>query len=249
MKSRDYLPGVKKRLLKLKAKKFGGSIGIYVIIIVVSISGNFYLKSKDPLKNTLFYQPEDKMSKMTVQSNAISENVDELKKERDILLLKVKEQEEAMKSINKPVVETMMEEKPILNKKIKAIAHNLGGVMTGHSTYLYNKCLENDLNPLMVAAIIKHESGNGTSRAIRIQNNIAGFMGNRGLMTFYNINNSIDFMASLLKKHYIDQGLNTLEKIQPKYCPIGATNDPKGLNKHWLPMVTEYYNTLVAESV
>ena len=132
-------------------------------MFVVGISGNMYLKSKDSLKNSLFWQPEDKVAQMTIQSNALSNNVDELTKERDSLLLRI-QQQELLKSDVKPVViESATQQKPISNKKIKAIAHNLGGVMTGNSTYLYNKCLEYDVNPLLAAAIIKHESGDGTT--------------------------------------------------------------------------------------
>ena len=39
-------------------------------------------------------------------------------------------------------------------------------------------------------------------------------------------------------------GLNTLETIQPKYCPIGAKNDPNGLNKNWLGGVNKIYESL-----
>jgi hypothetical protein len=250
MRYKSYLPGVKKRLVKLKLKRLVTFSGVFTIIIVIGIGGNLYLKSNSTINNALFWQPEDTQYKMTLQVNAMSKDIETITKERDTLLDKVKEKEKLVESVipeNKPDIAPT--QKPILNKKIKSIAHNLGGVMTGHSTYLYNKSLEYNLDPLMVAAIIKHESGNGTSRAIRRQNNIAGFMGNRGLMTFYTIDNSIDFMVELLKNHYIDQGLNTLEKIQPKYCPIGAANDPTGLNRHWLPTVRAYYKTITEESV
>ena len=122
--------------------------------------------------------------------------------------------------------------------------------MTGHSTYLYNRCIEYGLDPLMVAAIIKHESANGTSLAIRRQNNIAGFMGNDDrLRNFKSIDSSVDFMVNLLKTHYINEGKTTLAQIQKKYCPIGVRNDPTGLNKYWLPSVNEYYKTMVKERV
>ena len=249
MKYRKYLPGVSKRLLKLKVKRFGTFTAIWITVIVVGISGNMYLKSKDSLKNTLFYQPEDKVAQMTIQSNALSNNISDLTRERDALLLRL-QQQEILKSNEKPVIiDTSTQQKPITNKKIKAIAHNLGGVMTGHSAYLYNKCIEYDVNPLLAAAIIIHESGNGTSVAIRKLNNIAGFMGSRGLMRFDSIRDSIDFMVILLKEQYIDKGFDSIDSIQKKYCPVGAENDPTGLNKHWLPMVADYYNTLVKESV
>jgi hypothetical protein len=233
-----YLPGANKRLFRIKIKRFLSFSCIFTTILVVGISGNVYLKTKS-----------DTSSKMTLNVSAMATDIENLKKERDDLLNQIKESKKVAVTqtpSQSPVAPTP---KPILNKKIRTIAYNLEGEMTGHSTYLYNKCLENNLDALMVAAIIKHESANGTSVAIRRQNNIAGFMGSRGLMTFDSIRDSIDFMVILLRTAYIEQGLTTLEKIQPKYCPIGAKNDPTGLNKHWLPTVRSFYRTMVEESV
>jgi len=237
MKNNRYLPGFKKKPSRFKEILY--FFGIYLLIIAVGMGGNTYLKSIDSLQKTLFWQPDDPIARLAIQSNALSTNMDALTKERDTLILKVRQQEE---TINRP-------EKPIPNKKIKTIAHNLGGLMMGNSTYLYDKCVEYNVDPLLAAAIIKHESANGTSRAIRKQNNIAGFMGDNGLMDFKSIRSSIDFMVDLLKTHYLDKGFNSIEKIQKKYCPIGAKNDPKGLNKYWLPSVKYYYEIMVKESI
>jgi len=38
------------------------------------------------------------------------------------------------------------------------------------------------------------------------------------------------------------QRVSYLEFLASKYCPIGAANDPKGLNRHWLKNVTFYLN-------
>jgi hypothetical protein len=31
-----------------------------------------------------------------------------------------------------------------------------------------------------------------------------------------------------------------LESLARRYCPVGADNDPNGLNKHWLKNVTAW---------
>jgi len=36
--------------------------------------------------------------------------------------------------------------------------------------------------------------------------------------------------------------LTYLECLAKRYCPIGADNDPKGLNKHWLGNVKHFLN-------
>ena len=96
----------------------------------------------------------------------------------------------------------------------------------------------------LAVAISMHETGNYTSKAFNELNNVGGNFRNGSLMVFEDLDKGIDFFISNLKNNYIDMGLDTIELIQPKYCPIGAANDPKGLNKYWVGGVTKYYNEL-----
>lgn len=98
------------------------------------------------------------------------------------------------------------------------------------------------IDPALLAAIAMHETGNGTSQAIKNKNNVGGMMSKTGLMTFSSVDEGIDKMASNLKRLYFDQGLTTIPQIQKKYAPIKATNDPTGLNQYWVGGVTKYYN-------
>lgn len=92
----------------------------------------------------------------------------------------------------------------------------------------------NEEQVLISIAISKWETGTYTSEAFHKKNNVGGMMCNNSLITYASLDEGIDAFVKNLKNNYFEQGLNTLEKIQPKYCPIGAANDPKGLNKHWL---------------
>ena len=96
----------------------------------------------------------------------------------------------------------------------------------------------------LAVAISMHETGKYTSIAFNELNNVGGNFRNGSLMVFEDLDKGIDFFVSNLKNNYIDMGLDTIELIQPKYCPIGAANDPKGLNKYWVGGVTKYYNEL-----
>ncbi len=87
---------------------------------------------------------------------------------------------------------------------------------------------------LISIAISKWETGNFTSVAYKEKNNFGGVMCRTGLRTYSNQEEGINHFLSNLKNNYFDMGLNTLELIQPKYCPVGAKNDPTGLNKNWL---------------
>ena len=94
----------------------------------------------------------------------------------------------------------------------------------------------------LAVAISKHETGKYTSIAFNELNNVGGNFRNGSLMVFEDLDKGIDFFISNLKNNYIDMGLDTIELIQPKYCPIGINDN--GDNKYWVSGVTKYYNEL-----
>lgn len=140
------------------------------------------------------------------------------------------------------------EEKYNTQKVMDAITKNLGGAFLFKAQYIYETSKKNNVNPMLVAAIMKHETGNGTSKAVKELNNPGGLMGNNGLMRFNTLEDGINKMIVILKEYYIDQGLTTIEQIQRKYCPVGASNDPTNLNVHWLPNVTKNYLKILEEA-
>ncbi len=42
-----------------------------------------------------------------------------------------------------------------------------------------------------------------------------------------------------------DDFVDWIEYFGTKYCPIGASNDPKGLNKNWIPNVRRFYKEFI----
>ena len=134
-------------------------------------------------------------------------------------------------------------------KVVKAIANNLKGVFCGKATYIYDTSKQYSVNPMLVTAISKHETGNGSSYAVTNFNNPGGLMGSKGLLKYDTLEYGIEAMIKNLKANYIDCGLTTIEDIQKKYCPIGASNDPTKLNRFWLPMVTRNYLKILDEAV
>jgi hypothetical protein len=103
----------------------------------------------------------------------------------------------------------------------------------------------------LVEAIIRHETGHRTSRAFKEDNNSCGNMvwsQEKQKMVFLKFDTEeegIEYCIKNLKRNYFDKGLDTIEKIQPKYAPIG-TND-NGLNQYWVSGVTKIYNDLKGE--
>lgn len=98
---------------------------------------------------------------------------------------------------------------------------------------------------LISIAISKWETGNWSSVAFIQKNNVGGMMCSSGLITYSSLDEGISAFVSNLKRNYFDIGLTTLELIQKKYCPIGAKNDPTGLNKNWLNGTKKMYEELI----
>ena len=94
----------------------------------------------------------------------------------------------------------------------------------------------------LAVAISMHETGKYTSVAFNELNNVGGNFRNGSLMVFEDLDKGIDFFVSNLKNNYIDMGLDTIELIQHKYCPIGINDN--GDNKYWVSGVTKYYKEL-----
>jgi mannosyl-glycoprotein endo-beta-N-acetylglucosaminidase len=76
---------------------------------------------------------------------------------------------------------------------------------------------QNDIDPVVLAAISAHESGAWKSRIARRKNNWMGLMTRRGARSFGTPEESIFYAAKLLnRKPFKDR--NTLSEIAPIYC-------------------------------
>ena len=103
-------------------------------------------------------------------------------------------------------------------------------------------------------AIARHECGykdnQYLSNAFKEKNNVGGMMyydtttNSSYLMTFDTIDSGVEAFVSNLKRNYFNVGLDTIEKIQPKYAPVNAQNDPYGLNEFWIIGVRAFYNNI-----
>ena len=140
-----------------------------------------------------------------------------------------------------PNLKTDLSFKPIQFIKLENI---LGGKLSGTSAHFINAGKKYDLDPNLLSAIAIHETGNGTSRAANEKNNIAGMMGKNGLRSYDSVEESIFDMARNLRQNYLNQGKTTVAAIGAKYAPVGAGNDPTGLNNHWVTGVNRQLNKL-----
>ena len=140
-----------------------------------------------------------------------------------------------------------------LTEKDKEIARlNVIAKLNDIEKKIYNKSIESELTheqAILVVAISKHETGNWTSELYKKNNNFGGIYNSKE-QKFYSYESNekgLQAFVNLLKNNYFGQGLDTIEEIGNKYCPVGASNDPKGVNVHWVPKVTQYYNNYLGK--
>lgn len=117
---------------------------------------------------------------------------------------------------------------------------------------IYNVAINSELTheqAILVVAISKHETGNWTSSLYKNNNNFGGIYNSKE-QKFYSYESNekgLQAFVNLLKNNYFAKGLDTIEEIGAKYCPVGASNDPTGVNQHWVPKVTQYYNNYLGK--
>lgn len=101
------------------------------------------------------------------------------------------------------------------------------------------------VDPRFLAAISVQETGGGRSAAFRRRNNAMGISGTGGPKRFSSVEASINSMArTLANPEGYYRGRNTISGIASVYAPIGAANDPNGLNNHWQKGVKKFYRML-----
>lgn len=100
---------------------------------------------------------------------------------------------------------------------------NLGNAaLAGKGELIASYCLSKGVDPYVATAIMIHETGRGTSTMIRTCNNVAGQKGSPSCMGAYKgyptIDDGIRGAIDNLYRNYYAVGLNTVEKIGPRYA-------------------------------
>ncbi len=79
----------------------------------------------------------------------------------------------------------------------------------------------NGVDPVLMEAIIRHESANATSKAARSKNNLAGIMGRKGQRRYESKEECVQDLGRLLGK-YKAKGRVTVAQIGRVYCQSGS---------------------------
>lgn len=82
---------------------------------------------------------------------------------------------------------------------------------------IYEAAKKNGVDPVLMEAIIRHESANATSHAARTKNNLAGIMGRKGQRRYASKEECIAHLGTILGK-YKTKGRTTVAQIGRVYC-------------------------------
>ena len=99
----------------------------------------------------------------------------------------------------------------------------------------------NGIDPRALVAIAMHESVLGTAGSGASIHNAFGW---GPAIAFASWQANIATVARGLAQGYIARGRDTLAAIQPVWAPLGAANDPAGLNSAWTDAVGRCYQDL-----
>lgn len=124
----------------------------------------------------------------------------------------------------------------------------LGGVLAGKGDKFLAEARKNNVCPIFLAAIAMHESANGKSKFARERNNVFGIYLRGKYHTFDSVDECIEFSAKLLAGRIYSKN-PTIVGVQRIYCPVGAKNDPKRLNKYWLGGVLDNMEKLWGKTI
>lgn len=98
-----------------------------------------------------------------------------------------------------------------------------GTALAGIEEALLTIEITNNVNALFALSVAKLESGNGNSSLSKNNNNIFGFRGRSGWMSFNSKVDCVIYFGELIENFYVSKGYNTLDKIGPRYAEGSTT--------------------------
>lgn len=124
-----------------------------------------------------------------------------------------------------------------IDRQLRAVASPLAG----EGDELVRSAAGIGLDPRLLIAIAAHETQlESYPPSQRIHNPFGLGPGWR----FAHERDAIRQAALSLSRGYLTQGRVTIALISPKWAPLGAANDPLGLNRSWTRAVSAYYRAL-----
>ena len=199
--------------------------GITMMVGIVMISIGLFMQNKNEFKNINISKAVMKEYNVNNIATSANEIIKDTEKKEGSILLREVEMETAPASVIIPprieVYEGMTIEE--LGDKLN---RNLGSdILAGKGLFIATECINKGVDPYVATAIILHETGckSRCSSLARYCNNFGGQKGSPGCnggsyKAFNSIEEGLVGFVNNLSKNYYSMGLNTVEKIGPKYA-------------------------------
>jgi len=113
-----------------------------------------------------------------------------------------------------------------------------GSPLIGLGAVFVREGARNGIDPRALVAIARAESVLGTAGSGAAIHNAFGW---GPAIEFASWQANIATVARGLAQGYVTRGRDTLAAIQPIWAPVGAANDPAGLNSNWRDAVRRFY--------
>lgn len=130
----------------------------------------------------------------------------------------------------------LVEEKELIERELESLTTEYNKLKKTNSNdpreLIKIACEEYDVDYILAISIARVETGNFTSSIYKNYYNIGGLNNGENWYKYNNLTEGVNAYVSTLKTEYIDKGLDTPERMQPKYCP---GND----GQHWITLVNK----------
>ena len=198
------------------------TLGIIMISIAFVIEQDEVTLKEEKIetKNTTI-----QLKNMATSANQII-NTEESKKQVEVIPIKMEIAPASV--IVPPRIEVY--EGMTIDELAEKLNRNLGnGYIAGKGYLIASQCIEKGVDPYVAVAIMLHETGciYNCSNLVRSCNNVGGQKGSPGCnggsyKAFATLDDGIIGFINNLQKNYYSKGLNTIEKIAPKYAASSA---------------------------
>ncbi len=198
------------------------TLGIIMISIAFVIEQDEVTLKEEKIetKNTTI-----QLKNMATSANQII-NTEESKKQVEVIPIKMEIAPASV--IIPPRIEVY--EGMTIDELAEKLNRNLGnGYIAGKGYLIASQCIEKGVDPYVAVAIMLHETGcsYNCSNLVRSCNNVGGQKGSPGCnggsyKAFATLDDGIIGFINNLQKNYYSKGLNTIEKIAPKYAASSA---------------------------
>lgn len=119
------------------------------------------------------------------------------------------------------------------------------GVLTEMGGFISTIAVDNSVDPVLLSAIMLHESDFGESTNIREYNNPINLKESNGSIIEYDtIEEGIEESAVHLYEEYISKDKKSITKIGEEFAPVDSNDNPSNSNSQWVNYVTDITHSL-----